>query len=107
MRLRNPSQMTCHGGRIGLLLPSIIPIRTERAMADQSALWGSSLEHWDTIGVRLMMVGGALGFLALGVSLASSFVLWKVAGVAQEKLEEKVRPRQVTQAQVEKIRRFL
>jgi hypothetical protein len=58
-------------------------------MSDQSTLWGSTLEYWDRRGVWLMVAGGVLGFAALGATLASSFVLWKVAGVAQTELESK------------------
>jgi len=61
----------------------------EDAMSDQSTLWGATLEHWDKRGVWLMIAGGVLGFVALGATLASSFVLWRVAGVAQTELESK------------------
>jgi len=58
-------------------------------MSDQSTLWGATLEYWDKRGVWLMIAGGILGFVALGATLASSFVLWKVAGIAQSELESK------------------
>jgi hypothetical protein len=63
-------------------------MKVKKAMSDQSALWGASLEFWDKRGVILMIVGGALGFLALGATVASSFILWKVAGLAQSDLEK-------------------
>ena len=62
-------------------------MKVRKAMSDQSSLWGASLEFWDKRGVLLMIVGGALGFLALGATVASSFILWKVAGLAQSDLE--------------------
>jgi hypothetical protein len=63
--------------------------KAKKAMSDQSTLWGSTLEYWDKRGVWLMIAGGVLGFVALGATLASSFVLWRVAGVAQTELESK------------------
>ena len=58
-------------------------------MSDQSTLWGSALEYWDSWGLWLMIAGGALGFFALAASLSSSFILWKVAGRAQTELQSK------------------
>jgi hypothetical protein len=63
--------------------------KTKKAMSDQSTLWGSTLEYWAKRGVWLMIAGGILGFVALGATLASSFVLWRVVGVAQTELESK------------------
>jgi hypothetical protein len=57
---------------------------------DQSILWGHPLGYWDGIGVKFMFAGAALGFLALTVSLVSSFVLWRVAGAAQDVLDMRV-----------------
>ena len=58
-------------------------------MMHQSMLWGHPVAFWDMWGVRAMLMGTSLGFLALVVSLFSSFVLWRVAGVAQSELETK------------------
>ena len=52
-------------------------------MTDQSMLWGSPASVWDLWGLRLMFVGAVLGAAALAVSLASSFVLYKVADKVQ------------------------
>jgi hypothetical protein len=61
----------------------------DKRMPDQSILWGHAIEWWDAWGVRAMLLGAILGFLALVVSLFSSFVLWRVAGVAQADLQTK------------------
>lgn len=59
-------------------------------MDDQSTLWGNSLAYWDSWGVWLMIGGAALGLFALVASLSSSFILWKVSGLAQNELQSKV-----------------
>jgi hypothetical protein len=66
-------------------------MKVRKPMSDQSTLWGATLEFWDRRGVILMVVGGALGFIALGATVASSFILWKVAGLAQSDLEKVTR----------------
>jgi hypothetical protein len=66
-------------------------MKVKKTMSDQSGLWGATLEYWDKRGVWLMILGGGLGFAALGATVASSFILWKVAGVAQSDLETKTR----------------
>jgi hypothetical protein len=58
-------------------------------MSDQSTLWGASLEFWNRRGVWLMIAGGVLGFVALVATVTSSFILWKVADLAQSDLEKK------------------
>jgi len=58
-------------------------------MSDQSILWGHAIHFWDVWGVRMMLVGAVLAFLALAASLFSSFVLYRVAGNAQTELETK------------------
>jgi hypothetical protein len=64
-------------------------MKDKKPMSDQSTLWGSALEYWDSWGLWLMIAGGALGFFALAASLSSSFILWKVAGRAQTELQSK------------------
>lgn len=61
----------------------------EKPMSDQSMLWGHALAFWDAIGVRLMFAGAIAGGVALALSLVSSFVLWKVSGLAQADLSAK------------------
>lgn len=53
-------------------------------------LWNAPVEFWDAWGLRLMLAGAALGTLALVVSLASSFILYKVAAVAQEDSDRRI-----------------
>ena len=50
-------------------------------------LWGSPAEYWDGWGLWLMWAGAGLGAVALAASLASSFVLYHVANVAQSELQ--------------------
>jgi hypothetical protein len=49
-------------------------------------LWGQPIAYWDLWGLRAMFLGAGLGFTALVVSLASSYILYRVADVAQAKL---------------------
>jgi hypothetical protein len=52
-------------------------------MSTQSMAWGSPLEFWDAWGFRLMIAGAVVGLLALGATFASSFILYRVVGVAE------------------------
>ena len=65
-------------------------MKTKKAMTDQSMLWGSPVSFWDLWGLRLMFAGGVLGVAALGVSLASSFVLYKVADKTQSEADRRI-----------------
>jgi len=49
-------------------------------------LWGYSLQVMDWFGLRLMFVGAFLGAVALLVSLASAYVLYRVADDSQKAL---------------------
>src|SRR5690242_13066804 len=61
----------------------------KKPMADQSVLWGHPIAFWDVWGVRTMIGGAILGFVALAVTLFSSYVLYRVADMAQDKLAER------------------
>ena len=61
----------------------------QKPMSDQSMLWGHAIAFWDVWGVRAMIAGAVLGFLALAFSLFSSFVLYRVADQAQAELKVK------------------
>jgi hypothetical protein len=65
-------------------------MKAKETMSDQSALWGATLAYWDSWGVWLMIAGATLGLFALVASLSSSFILWKVSGLAQSELQFKV-----------------
>jgi hypothetical protein len=66
-------------------------MKVKKPMSDQSTLWGNTLDFWDKRGVILMVAGGVLGFVALAATVASSFILWRVAGLAQSDLENVTR----------------
>lgn len=66
--------------------------------ASQSLLWGRPVEFWDNWGFRLLVIGAAVGVLALIVSLISSVVLYRVAGKAQEALATKAHELETTVA---------
>jgi len=55
-------------------------------MSDQSTLWGIALSFWDLWGVRLMVLGGLLGFCSVVTSVASAYVLYRVADVQNREL---------------------
>jgi hypothetical protein len=57
-----------------------------KATRDQSMFWGHDLAFWDWWGIRLMFGGAILGTAALLVSLASAYVLYRVADIAQANL---------------------
>jgi hypothetical protein len=59
-------------------------------MADQSMLWGKAVSFWDLCGLRLMFVGAAFGGVAVMVSLASSYILYRVADKTQSESDRKV-----------------
>jgi hypothetical protein len=65
-------------------------MNVKKAMTDQSMLWGYNVSFWDVWGLRLMFIGAALGAVALGLSLASSFVLYKVADKVQSESDQKI-----------------
>jgi hypothetical protein len=48
--------------------------------------WAKPLESWDSWGVVLMFIGAGLGLAALVASLASAYVLYRVADRAQAEL---------------------
>src|ERR1700730_8520090 len=57
-----------------------------KATRDQSMFWGHDIAFWDWWGIRLMFGGAILGTAALLVSLASAYVLYRVADIAQANL---------------------
>lgn len=65
-------------------------MKMKKAMTDQSMLWGSPVSFWDLWGLRLMFAGGLLGILALAASLASSFVLYRVADRVQVESDQRI-----------------
>ncbi len=62
----------------------------KKAMTDQSMLWGFPVPVLDLWGLRFMFFGAALGAAALLVSLASSFVLYKVADKVQAEADQRI-----------------
>jgi hypothetical protein len=61
-------------------------MNAKNAARDQSMLWGYAVEAWDRFGVWSMIAGGSLGIIALFLSLASAYVLYRVADVSQHDL---------------------
>lgn len=55
--------------------------------SDHSLLWGYPIEVWDSLGIRALIWGAALGVLALLLTAASAYILYRVADVAQKGLE--------------------
>lgn len=55
--------------------------------SDHSVLWGRSIDFWDWLGIRALLWGAALGVIALLLTAASAYVLYRVADVAQKDLE--------------------
>lgn len=66
-------------------------MKPEKNMSDQSMLWGVPLAVLDLWGVRLMFAGFFVGALALAISLASAFILYRVADTSQKDLERGAR----------------
>src|SRR6266498_1460575 len=56
--------------------------------SDHSLLWGYSIELWDWFGIRALIWGAVLGVVALLLTAASAYILYRVADVAQKNLEE-------------------
>jgi hypothetical protein len=56
--------------------------------SDHSLLWGYGIEFWDWLGLRALIWGAALGVIALALTAASAYILYRVADVAQKDLEE-------------------
>jgi hypothetical protein len=54
--------------------------------ARQSMMWGYAVESWDRLGVLAMIAGGTLGMIALFLSLASAYILYRVADRSQHQL---------------------
>ena len=55
--------------------------------SDHSLLWGYPIEIWDSWGLRALVWGAVLGVVALLLTAASAYVLYRVADVAQKGLE--------------------
>jgi hypothetical protein len=49
-------------------------------------LWGFPVEFWDRFGIWSMVAGAGLGVIALFISFASAYVLYRVADVSQKEL---------------------
>jgi hypothetical protein len=59
----------------------------ENAKKDQSMLWGNPLEVWDTRGIWLLFGGAIVGVFALVISMASAYILYRVADKSQNELK--------------------
>ena len=55
--------------------------------SDPSLLWGYPLEFWDRIGIRALIWGAVLGVVALLLTAASAYILYRVADEAQVALK--------------------
>jgi hypothetical protein len=66
-------------------------MKVEKPMSDQSILWGYSISWWDWFGARAMVAGAVLGVLALLISFIASYVLYRVADIAQSELQSKTK----------------
>jgi hypothetical protein len=64
-------------------------MKVKKPMSDQSILWGYSISWWDWFGARAMVTGAVLGVLALLISFIASYVLYRVADIAQSELQSK------------------
>ncbi len=51
--------------------------------SDHSLLWGYPLEFWDRLGIWALVVGAVLGVVALLLTAASAYILYRVADEAQ------------------------
>ena len=72
-----------------MIANAVIAIMAETNNAsDHSLLWGYAIEFWDWLGIRSLIWGAALGVIALLLTAASAFILYRVADVAQKDLEE-------------------
>jgi hypothetical protein len=54
--------------------------------SDHSLLWGYAVELWDRIGIWALVIGAALGVMALLLTAASAYILYRVADRAQTAL---------------------
>ena len=59
--------------------------------SDHSLLWGYPIEFWDRIGIRSLIWGAVLGVIALLLTAASAYILYRVADVAQKDLEDETK----------------
>src|ERR1700682_847901 len=54
--------------------------------SDHSLLWGYAVEFWDRVGIWSLIAGAILGVIALLLTAASAYVLYRVADIAQVEL---------------------
>jgi hypothetical protein len=54
--------------------------------SDHSLLWGYAVELWDRIGIWALVIGAVLGVVALLLTAASAYILYRVADNAQTAL---------------------
>ena len=54
--------------------------------SDHSLLWGYALEFWDRLGIWSLIAGAIVGVVALLLTAASAYILYRVADVAQVEL---------------------
>jgi len=72
-----------------MIANAIIAIMAEtNNTSAHSLLWGHAIEFWDWFGIRALIWGAALGVIALLLTAASAYILYRVADVAQKDLEE-------------------
>lgn len=69
----------------------IVNMASANSPSDQSLLWGYSVASWDKLGIWALVIGAILGVVALLLTAASAYVLYRVADTAQVALEDESR----------------